>query len=333
MLTTCQNNNSRRVAAHVCRESNIYTDIYTREEVEADDIIVNRNNLVSYIDPSWFYEGRYPINVGIVEAIYFYVHSNRTPPETADPIVKEYYTKVMHMINKLLPTVLYACVDYYFCPMPTSDPDQRNSIIMSGPSGAGKSTTNAKFLRGYHKAYPNRIRYLFSSKTEDKPYDNEGLVRIKQEDWEEFMNRDIEVKIGNKKKKKRGFKDIKEWRESCFTFDDIENASPAEDREMIMKFKKYIVQLGRAFHIDVIDCNHLLFRGNETREDLNECTAIVLFPKFGTPYHISRYLSVHLPFKVQTINTLLYKTRRWLMIVKSYPITVVTEYKIWIIHT
>ena len=72
MLTTCQNNNSRRVAAHVCRESNIYTDIYTREEVEADDIIVNRNNLVSYIDPSWFYEGRYPINVGIVEAIYFY---------------------------------------------------------------------------------------------------------------------------------------------------------------------------------------------------------------------------------------------------------------------
>jgi len=123
-----------------------------------------------------------------------------------------------------------------------------------------------------------------------------------------------------------------DFKNSLFVFDDIEHITPDEAKKLLQKFKAYIMQVGRSSQIDIVLCNHMQMNYKETRDELNECTAVVMFPKSATIYHMQRYLKTHLGLDAVQVNRIINSHYRWVMLYKQHPLTAVTDSEIFIIN-
>jgi hypothetical protein len=111
-------------------------------------------------------------------------------------------------------------------------------------------------------------------------------------------------------------------------FDDFENVAE-EYRDILARFKAYIIQVGREAHIDVIECLHILLNGSATRISLHESTHMVFFPTFNPPYHALEYLERYMGMKKGQRDKLIQvPTSRWLLVYKNAPNCVLTPERI-----
>lgn len=319
----------------------------------------SRSNLVAYIDESIFIDGRkkYPVSKDAIDAVYKCIH-NDIAPSARDSTILHYYNLAVRDLNRKAPLQLIADRGYRFYACPTMRPSQRDSILVSGPSGVGKSCWATDFCLSYRASYATRKIRLISAKPSDDAFDSISCIeRIPQERWNDFICKlpqpqadpeeaeealpgEEEEELRPKRKKRKTtkeeeegqMKEIGEFSDSLFIFDDIEHISPPAMKKKIYEFKDYLTQVGRSSGIDMILCNHLSMNYHSTRTELNECTAAVIFPQAGSAHHNARYLQTYVGLDKATTKKILDKHYRWVMIYKQHPITVVSETEIWIVR-
>lgn len=329
--------------------------VYYTENVCERNIIPHTNN-GDYIDKNIFMHGRKPFSQEIIDIVYQIILHGKRPEElTINPRyvqhIQDCYDQAMKCMTERIMTEFIAEPDHQFYPAPIILPDQRNYIKLSGCAGSGKSMWTAKFCESYHWTFPTNMIYMFSAKPVDKCIDQLPFVtRVPQSEWSKFCNTGKgKKKKKSKKRKHNDSEDIEHTDDeeepeedktivedrvakSLIIFDDIDHV-PEDYKKLVFEFKEYVVKNCRYVGTDVILCDHMITEGQKTRIDLNECTALVVFPFKNMAYHIDRVLETY--FKIRNVDARHRISRSkewWIMICKCInPHIIVSEKKMYVL--
>ncbi len=187
-------------------------------------------------------------------------------------------------------------------PLPIVKKDQREIIYISAPSGSGKSTYTKMYALQYKEMFKKNRVILFSRLDKDKSLDEIKPIRIK-------LDRGI---IEDPIK-------IEELKDSLVIFDDCDTIQDTELKNAIIKLKNDLLECGRHTNTYMIITSHLLMNYKETRTTLNEATMVVLFPKSGSSYHISRFFKTYAGLDNKSIQKAINLPSRWIALNKTYP--------------
>lgn len=187
-------------------------------------------------------------------------------------------------------------------PLPIVKKDQREVIYISAPSGSGKSTYTKMYAMQYKEMFKKNRVILFSRLDKDKSLDEIKPIRIK-------LDRSIIEDPIN----------IEELKDSLVIFDDCDTIQDTELKNAIIKLKNDLLECGRHTNTYIIITSHLLMNYKETRTTINESTMVVLFPKSGSSYHITRFLKVYAGMNNKEIQKAINLPSRWIALNKTYP--------------
>jgi hypothetical protein len=358
MISNLKGNTGSRICFYV-KPNEPAISFYSHRNLDADMVMMKRDNMVAYINKNIFKEGkaRYPISEKMISYIMNAINNNIHPnPRNCDPMVFNYYNLAVENINVKLPITYIAENGCRFYPCPTIREDQRDFTISSAPAGAGKSFLLADYCSTYHFTFPNRKIYLFSHKEVDKALDKLPYIeRIPKSEFSTFIDTysDIAEEVIKKPKKQKKSKDDdedndedtetieevttkviieKKSLENCLVcFDDIEHIKPESLLKKVYEFKTFICEVKRSAQVDVYLCNHMMMDYRRTRAELSEATAIVLFPEAVSDHHMTRYLGEYLCIDAENIERLIDEKNRWVHLYTTHPMVAVTEKEVWMV--
>jgi hypothetical protein len=191
-------------------------------------------------------------------------------------------------------------------PLPNRDVVEK--IYVSAPSGAGKSTWCGKWLREYKRMWRGNEVFMFSTVGEDKAIDKYNPERIDLD--EDLLENPV---------------DPEELRDSVCIFDDIDSHMSVPVRKYICGLRDWELEMGRHFKTRLLCTSHLLMNYTSTRRLLNEATAVVIFPKSGSTYHIKQYMKKYAGLEKRQIKRILSLPSRWVALYRTYPMYVLYE--------
>lgn len=191
---------------------------------------------------------------------------------------------------------------------------ERSVLYITGQSGSGKSFYSRNYIEQYHKAYPKREVFVFSSLDSDTTLDKlKYLKRIKIKQ-DSFLNAELTAE---------------DFKDSLCIFDDCDVISNKVVKHKVFSILNSILETGRHFNTSVIFTSHNATMGLDTKRILNECHSITIFPRnIGgktSKYLLDQYLGLD---KTQ-IMRIKKCEGRWCTILKSYPIVILTENEVY----
>jgi hypothetical protein len=191
---------------------------------------------------------------------------------------------------------------------------ERSILYITAPSGSGKSFYTREYIKQYHKMYPKRDIFVFSSLEDDPTLDAlKYLKRIKVKS-QAFLESDI------------GASDFKD---SLCIFDDCDCISDKLVKKQVFNILNSILETGRHFNISVVYTSHNSCAGNETKKILNECHSITIFPRTAGNRTLKYLLDSYFGFNKQEIEAIKTIKTRWVTITKTFPQIMYTENSIW----
>lgn len=190
--------------------------------------------------------------------------------------------------------------------------NERECILISGPSGVGKTYMAMDYVRQFKKIKPKHNILLYSK----KPFENLGLKY-------KHMNESIKAVSDMK------LPDIKN---SLVIFDDYENISDSKDgTKAIESLLNNILNVGRTFDIYCIVITHVMMNYRLTKNILNECNKIILFPNGGNKYQYKKYLQTYMGLGKDQIEQILRMKDRHVVINKTFPTHLLSKTKLKLI--
>lgn len=221
----------------------------------------------------------------------------------------------------------------------------RDITYISGAQGSGKSTYCRNYIddfmeifcdgnrknNPYEKKLPNGQEYadkevfLFSKIENDDAF--EDLVNSEKMTVVDIADEDlIDDPIDGKK----------ETPNSLVVFDDyfsmkkdIANSIHTTLVELLQNGRD---QSKNGGDIYTLVTSHVLLNYHKTRDVLNECSSIVIYPKAGQSYHIKRCLKIYCGYDKHTIKKIMELDSRWVAIHKRFPNYVVYETGAFIVY-
>ena len=194
---------------------------------------------------------------------------------------------------------------------------ERSVLYITGQSGSGKSYYTSQYIKEYHKMYPKRDVFIFSSLADDSTLDKlKYLKRIKIKE-QTFLSAEL------------GASDFKD---SLCIFDDVDVISNKEIKAKVFKLLNEMLEIGRHFSISVIFTSHNATMGLDTKRILNECHSVTIFPRnLGgktAKYLLDSYLGVDKDQikRIKKVNS------RWVTILKTYPQMCLSEKCAWVLN-
>jgi hypothetical protein len=187
-------------------------------------------------------------------------------------------------------------------------------IYIAGPSGSGKSTWIANYGHEYLRAFPGNKFWLISRKSEDKVLDNENPIRIVLN--EELIESPIEPK---------------EVSNSLVVLDDVDTIPNKGIKDNIMKLRSDLIETSRSEGVSVLCSGHQIMNYKNTRDLLNEATMVVIFPK-TTMYQAKRYLKEYMGLEKAAIEKIVNLPSRWVCVMKTYPICILSETEVFLVN-
>jgi adenylate kinase family enzyme len=186
---------------------------------------------------------------------------------------------------------------------------ERQIWYVVGASGSGKSYYTKMICKEYTKKFPDRNVYMFSSLPDDVSVDDiKNLKRPKIDDT--LVSDPI---------------DASEFAESMVIFDDCDTLTNKAQRKEVFKILDQILQTGRHHKISCVLTFHLPSDRQTTRQMLNECHFVTIFPKSvmtaSTKYVLENYIGIT-PKMMKEIKKL---SSRWVTIAKNYPQAILSE--------
>ena len=200
-----------------------------------------------------------------------------------------------------------------FVPVPNNKIN-RNVNYIAGQSGSGKTYYTKLVVKELLKQKPDIPVYLFSPFDEDESLDEINPQRV--EIGMDLVTDPI---------------DPKELKNSCVIFDDIDSIKlktkkeTREVKEAIHMLLHQCLEIGRHYNIDVIQTNHLLCNGNETKRILNESHHITFFPHSCGRMSAKRLCEEYGGIDMDTLKKIKKMKTRWTTIHKNFPIMVSTQ--------
>lgn len=184
-------------------------------------------------------------------------------------------------------------------PMPREIDNQVEFIYIGGPSGSGKSTYAGNYINFYKKMFPKNKVYLFSPKDEDPELDRNKINRIVIDEGllEDPMT-------------------VDEFKNSLVVFDDIKSIIDKKLKKEVERVRDMLLNTGRSSNVYVITTNHQLTDYKETRDQINEASAITFFPGALGHEQIKYVLGRKLGLQKDLINKILTLPSRWVTLYK-----------------
>lgn len=204
-----------------------------------------------------------------------------------------------------------------FVPLP-NDTTNRTVSYCAGQSGSGKSYYTKQYVKELMKQKKGRPVYLISPFKTDESLDDINPQRIKID--MELVEDPI---------------DPKEFQDSCVIFDDIDSIKlkkrkdTKELKEALYELLNQCLEIGRHYNIDVIQTNHILCAGNDTKRILNESHNITFFPHSGSKASMKRLCEEYGGIDLKTLKDIKKIKTRWATIHRNYPIIISTQKKIF----
>jgi hypothetical protein len=193
---------------------------------------------------------------------------------------------------------------------------ERTILYVTGASGSGKSYYTKNFCDCYKKIFPKREIYLFSSITDDSSIDKiKGLKRVKI--TPEFLNEDISAK---------------DFENSLVIFDDTDCITDKKTKAKIQAILNSVLETGRHFNTSVVYTSHTACNGNDTKKILNEAHSITIFPTGLGGRSLKYLLDQYLGLDKEQIKRIKKLDSRWVTILKSYPMVVLSEKEAYILN-
>ncbi len=194
---------------------------------------------------------------------------------------------------------------------------ERSVLYITAPSGSGKSFYTREYISQYHKMYPKRDVYVFSSLDDDQTLDKlKYLKRIKIKS-PEFLTTEINAV---------------DFKDCLVIFDDTDVISVKPIKVKVFRILNEILQVGRHHNTSVVFTSHNATMGNETKCILNEAHSITIFPKNAGGKTLRYLLDQYLGLSKEEIIKLKRLDSRWVTIVKSYPMIVLSEKECFKLH-
>lgn len=192
-------------------------------------------------------------------------------------------------------------------PLPSMD--SRQCIYVTGPSGSGKSTYIAKYAEMYKKQHKDKNPVvLFSRLGEDESLDYIKPTRIEITD--ELLEDPIEPE---------------ELTDTMTIFDDTDTIRDKKLLKEIDSLKDDLLQVGRHNNTHVVIVSHMMTNYKQTRAVLNECHAIVFFPKSGNRHAITYVLTKYFGVSKKDLERIMDLPSRWVALYKNFPMFVLYE--------
>jgi hypothetical protein len=181
---------------------------------------------------------------------------------------------------------------------------ERQILYITAPSGSGKSYYTRQFIEDYHKAYPKRNVFVFSSLNECATLDKlKYLKRIKIKE-NKFLNMDLTAE---------------DFKESLCIFDDCDCITNKLIKLKVFSLLNSILETGRHSKVSCVFTSHNANMGNETKRILNEAHSITIFPKNMGTRQLKYLLGEYLGFDKAEVKRLKKCSGRWVSVVKTYP--------------
>lgn len=187
-------------------------------------------------------------------------------------------------------------------------------IYVAGQSGCGKSRWAGNWLREYQERYPEKeiIAICHTDMGSDPAYSGVDVEQLDLDD-EEFIELCREQVLAG------GL-----IQDQICLFDDIDKLEgPA--KETANRLLGQTIMMGRKQGIPVCFCNHLGADRHATRDILNGATAIVVFPRGGSPGQLDYLLKKHVGLSNIGARGLMEDRPRWAYVHRNYPSYVMTE--------
>jgi hypothetical protein len=203
---------------------------------------------------------------------------------------------------------------HFFEPVPSEEKDefgkiQRTISYFSAPSGSGKSRLTSTFCRNYQKLFPKNEVYLFSKIKEDKSIKIPNVKRLAIND--ELVHDPLE---------------IQDFSNSMLILDDTDTITNKEYKNALQKLKVSILETGRHTNVSLIVTSHESCKGAETKSIISEAHYVALFLSSGQNYKY--FMSQYLSFSLKEIEKLKQFNSRWIMLIKGYPLIILSEHSL-----
>lgn len=183
---------------------------------------------------------------------------------------------------------------------------ERFIVYITAPSGSGKSYFTRQIIEDYHKLYPKRPVYVFSSLDDDPTLDKlKYLKRIKIKS-PLFLERELSV---------NDFTD-------CLTiYDDCDCLTNKVIKRKVFELLNAVLETGRHTKTSVVFTSHTATNGLETKKILNEAHTIVVFPRTAGNRTLKYLLYDYLGFNKDDVKRLKNCDGRWVAVSKTFPMT------------
>lgn len=230
----------------------------------------------------------------------------------SDDKLKSIYKKAQKKVKEKSEKEIYI-EDGQVYPIPS---EKSERIYICGPTGSGKSFFISQYIKLFQKKYPKMKIYIFSDVDSDEALDKfKNIVRVKLD--ESIVEKPIEAS---------------EFQTgSLIIFDDIDSIIDKKILQAVETLRDHILKRGRHENLYCLVSNHLSTDYKRTRVILNECSAVVVYPKSGSSSGISYLLSKYCGMNKDQINKVFSLNSRWVYINKNYPLYTVFNHGAYLI--
>jgi hypothetical protein len=187
---------------------------------------------------------------------------------------------------------------------------ERTIFYITAPSGAGKSYLAKEIIQEYHKLYPKRDVYVFSSLDSDTTLDTLKYLKRIKINKPEFMEAELTAE---------------DFKDSLVLFDDVDCLTDKKKLKKVQDILNSILQTGRHFKTSCIYTSHASTAGHSTKMILNESHVIIFFPSTSGGKMLKYLCDQYLGFNKKQIEKLKDLKSRWVAVFRKFPRCLVTQ--------
>ncbi len=202
---------------------------------------------------------------------------------------------------------------------PRKDRD-RDIIYVAGIQNVGKSYWIKNYIQAYRKTFNKEIPiYFFSDLKTDKTLEEiEG----------EFKRIPIDNSLITDPITMDDFEEVyKKYGRFLVIFDDVDNISDKKLNLSLYNLIRNLIHIGRHWGADILISTHTIADKNKTKDILNSCDSIVIFPfsiTRTTRYAMKEYFDVD----EKQLKEFKKLNSRWLVFTRGLPRMVISQRKV-----
>lgn len=187
------------------------------------------------------------------------------------------------------------------------DDGMGNRVFLAGQSLCGKSYLASQLAKDYSEMFPKNKIALISWVKEDKNLNEKNLG------GKRFVKINIDESILDDPLT------LEEFHDKIVIFDDIEHFPNKHVVNELMRFRNCCINAGRHAGIDTIIARQNLLDAHKTKDVLNNCMQVVLFPHSSSRYQARQWLERYLFLPKKLIAKILNVPSRWVLINTTNP--------------